>query len=71
MTHVPDVRQAVRFAVADLKPESMLLPGFCLPKGISPILPIFRESILNGAPELKESAAQGLGEVICVTSVDA
>ena len=48
-----------------------LLPGFCLPKGISPLLPIFRESILNGAPELKESASQGLGEVIKVTSVDA
>merc|ERR1719180_463507 len=68
MSHVADVRQAVRFALADLKSDSELLPGFCLPKGISPILPIFRESILNGAPELKESAAQGLGEVIKVTS---
>merc|ERR1719180_338029 len=71
MSHVADVRQAVRFALADLKSDSELLPGFCLPKGISPILPIFRESILNGAPELKESAAQGLGEVIKVTSVEA
>eukprot|EP00092_Neocalanus_flemingeri_P000097 GFUD01000099.1.p1 GENE.GFUD01000099.1~~GFUD01000099.1.p1 ORF type:complete len:2003 (+),score=661.60 GFUD01000099.1:178-6009(+) len=71
MSHVPDVRQAVRFAVADLKAGVELLPGFCLPKGISPILPIFRESILNGAPELKESASQGLGEVIRVTSVEA
>jgi len=71
MSHVADVRQAVRFALADLKSENELLPGFCLPKGISPILPIFRESILNGAPELKESAAQGLGEVIKVTSVEA
>ena len=45
MAHVADVRQAVRFAVADLRyhrdaPE--LMPGFCLPKGITPILPIFR-----------------------------
>jgi len=71
MTHVPDVRQAVRFALADFKGDSGLLPGFCLPKGIAPILPIFRESILNGAPELKEAAANGLGEVIKVTSVDA
>jgi len=71
MSHVSDVRQAVRFALADLKSDTELLPGFCLPKGISPILPIFRESILNGAPELKESAAQGLGEVIKLTSVEA
>ena len=44
MAHVPDVRQAVRFAVADLKYQENrdLMPGFCLPKGITPILPIFR-----------------------------
>ncbi|XP_076367337.1 lethal (3) 80Fj isoform X2 [Tachypleus tridentatus] len=65
--HVADVRQAVRFAVSDLKGQH-LLPGFCLPKGISPILPIFREAILNGQPEMKEQAAQGLGEVIKLTS---
>jgi hypothetical protein len=34
-------------------------------------LPIFREGILNGPPELKESAAVGLGEVIKRTSADA
>ena len=40
-------------------------------QGIAPLLPIFRESILNGAPELKEAAANGLGEIIKLTSVDA
>ncbi|XP_062121555.1 stalled ribosome sensor GCN1 [Drosophila sulfurigaster albostrigata] len=64
--YVTDVRQAVRFAASDLKePE---LPGFCLPKGITPLLPVFREAILNGLPEEKENAAQGLGEVIFLTS---
>ena len=78
MAHVSDVRQAVRFAVMDMKEEAadeskedLLLPGFCLPKGIQPILPIFRESILNGAPELKEQAAVGLGEVIKLTDEQA
>ena len=42
----------------------------CL-QGIAPLLPIFRESILNGAPELKESAGHGLGEIIKLTSVEA
>lgn len=67
--HIGNIRLAVRFAVSDFKGE---LPGFCLPKkGISPILPIFREGILNGPPELKESAAIGLGEVIKRTSAEA
>ncbi|XP_046688091.1 eIF-2-alpha kinase activator GCN1-like [Homalodisca vitripennis] len=70
INHVNDIRQAVRFAVSDLK-GSDLLPGFCLPKGITPILPLFREAILNGVPEVKEQAAQGLGEVIKLTSAEA
>jgi len=40
-------------------------------KGITPILPIFREGILNGPAELKESAAIGLGEVIKRTNAEA
>ncbi|XP_012272971.1 eIF-2-alpha kinase activator GCN1 [Orussus abietinus] len=70
IAHVQDIRQAVRFAVSDLKGQE-LLPGFCLPKGITPILPIFREAILTGMPEAKEQAAQGLGEVIRLTSASA
>jgi len=69
-SHVQDVRQALRFAVSEMK-EGALLPGFCIAKGITPVLPIFRESILNGSPEQKEAAAQGLGEVIKVTSAEA
>ncbi|CAG9865117.1 unnamed protein product [Phyllotreta striolata] len=70
-TYVSDVRQAVRYAMSDMKGSSDLLPGFCLPKGIAPILPIFREAILNGDGDEKETAAQGLGEVIRVTSAPA
>ncbi|XP_012231678.1 stalled ribosome sensor GCN1 [Linepithema humile] len=70
IAHVQDIRQAVRFAVSDLKGQD-LLPGFCLPKGITPILPIFREAILNGLPDAKEHAAQGLGEVIRLSSAAA
>ena len=67
IAHVGDVRHAVKFAAMDLSPNSDL-PGFCLPKGIAPLLPVFREAILNGMPEEKENAAQGLGEVIALTS---
>ena len=40
-------------------------------QGIAPILPIFREGILNGSPEFKEQSAKGLGEVINLTSAAA
>nr|XP_018901965.1 PREDICTED: eIF-2-alpha kinase activator GCN1 [Bemisia tabaci] len=68
--YVSDIRQAVRFAISDMKGQE-LLPGFCLPKGITHVLPVFREAILNGPPEVKEQAAQGLSEVIRVTSAKA
>lgn len=67
ISYVSDVRHAVKYATSDLKPGEEL-SGFCLPKGITPLLPVFREAILNGLPEEKESAAQGLGEVIQLTS---
>ena len=54
-----------------MKNSPDLLPGFCLPKGIIPILPIFREAILNGDGDEKEAAAQGLGEVIKLTNAQA
>ena len=66
MVYVSDVRQAVRFAVSDVNKTTVgggrggevTIPGFCLAKGIQPVLPIFRESILNGQPEIKEQVAK-------------
>ncbi|XP_067680434.1 stalled ribosome sensor GCN1-like [Haliotis asinina] len=70
LQHIADVRTAVRFAVSDFKGTN--LPGFSIPKkGITPVLPIFREGILNGSPDMKEAAAIGLGEVINLTSPEA
>ncbi|XP_076452806.1 stalled ribosome sensor GCN1-like [Babylonia areolata] len=70
LPHIASVRQAVRFAASDFKGKE--LPGFSIPKkGIAPVLPIFREGILNGAQEVKEAAALGLGEVIALTSAEA
>lgn len=36
-----------------------------------PLFVFYREGILNGAPEIKEEAATGLGELIELTSVAA
>uniref|UniRef100_A0A1D1YSQ3 Translational activator GCN1 n=1 Tax=Anthurium amnicola TaxID=1678845 RepID=A0A1D1YSQ3_9ARAE len=47
---------------------SVLIPGFCLPKALQPLLPIFLQGLINGSAETREHAAQGLGELIDVTS---
>ncbi|KAG4914061.1 hypothetical protein JHK84_054513 [Glycine max] len=46
----------------------VLIPGFCLPKALQPILPIFLQGLISGSAELREQAALGLGELIEVTS---
>ena len=40
-------------------------------QGIAPVLPIFREGILNGSQDIKEQAAVALGELIHLTSAEA
>ena len=47
------------------------LPGFCLPKGISSILPIFLQGLMNGSAEQRTQAALAISDVIDRTSPDA
>ncbi|CAG8528557.1 17533_t:CDS:10, partial [Acaulospora morrowiae] len=47
------------------------LPGFCLPKGIGPILPIFLQGLMYGTPDIRENSALGIGDLIQRTSADA
>ncbi|CAL5332429.1 unnamed protein product [Camellia sinensis] len=49
----------------------VLIPGLCLPKALQPLLPIFLQGLISGSAELREQAAQGLGELIKVTSEQA
>lgn len=49
----------------------VLIPGFCLPKALQPLLPVFLQGLISGSAELREQAAQGLGELIEVTSEQA
>lgn len=81
-----DVRSSVRYASSDYRSATSgkqgvrqvvqtgppaILPGFSLAKGIGPILPIFREALLNGSPDQKELAAQTLSEIITISSPEA
>ncbi|KAM1692061.1 hypothetical protein FF1_033688 [Malus domestica] len=49
----------------------IVIPGFCLPKALQPLLPIFHQGLTSGSAELREQAALGLGELIEVTSEQA
>ncbi|XP_050224461.1 protein ILITYHIA [Mercurialis annua] len=49
----------------------VLIPGFCLPKALQPLLPIFLQGLISGSADLREQAALGLGELIEVTSEQA
>jgi hypothetical protein len=47
------------------------LPGFCLPKGINAILPIFLQGLMNGTAEQRTQAALAISDIIDRTSADA
>ncbi|CAL5383747.1 unnamed protein product [Camellia sinensis] len=49
----------------------VLIPRLCLPEALQPLLPIFLQGLISGSAELREQAAQGLGELIKVTSEQA
>lgn len=65
--YIQDIKTAVQFTYSDYKamikktkPElisddkPLLLPGFCWPKGISPFLPYFKDSLSMANPEQKQ-----------------
>ncbi|RUS19023.1 armadillo-type protein [Endogone sp. FLAS-F59071] len=61
----------VRRAVKSVGVAGVDLPGFCLPKGISPVLPIFLQGLMFGTTEVREQSALGIGDLIQRTSAEA
>jgi HEAT repeat protein len=47
------------------------VPGFCLPKGISCILPIFLQGLMYGTTDVREQSAIAIGDLIDRTSAAA
>ncbi|KAI7734036.1 hypothetical protein M8C21_026553, partial [Ambrosia artemisiifolia] len=74
--NLPSYIKLVRDAVSTCRDKErrkkkggpIVIPGFCLPKALQPLLPIFLQGLISGSAELREQAAQGLGELIEVTS---
>ncbi|KAI1317575.1 translational activator of GCN4 [Mortierella claussenii] len=63
--------QSVRRSVRAIGTPGVDLPGFCLPKGIAPLLPIFLQGLMNGSNSIREASALGVGDLIQRTSADA
>ncbi|DBA03620.1 TPA: hypothetical protein N0F65_006799 [Lagenidium giganteum] len=76
MTHHLDfIRQSINSMVSDARHRKggvgdgeYLLPGLCISKGLEPFLPSYQFALMNGAPELRQSAAAGLGELVELSS---
>lgn len=51
----------VRRAVKAVGVPGVDLPGFCLPRGIGPILPVFLQGLTYGTAEIREQAALAVG----------
>lgn len=45
--------------------------GFCRPKGVGPIVPVFLAGLMNGTAEQREQGALGLADLVERTSADA
>ncbi|KAJ3031271.1 translational activator of GCN4 [Rhizophlyctis rosea] len=64
------VRRGVRDVEAEIG-EGDVIEGFCLPKGIAPLLPIFSNGLMYGSADIREQSALGLGDLVRRTSPEA
>jgi HEAT repeat protein len=49
-------------------PTEFTVPGFNIPKGLQPLIPIFQKGLLEGSNSIRQTAASGLGDLIELTS---
>ncbi|KAI9299159.1 ARM repeat-containing protein [Neoconidiobolus thromboides FSU 785] len=64
------LRQIVSKACKQL-PANTSLPGFCLPKGVSPFLSIYLQGLMYSTSDIRERAAAAIGELVDYTSSSA
>jgi len=75
VTHIQYVRNLIASMVSDARYRKggvgdgdFFLPGFNMPKGLEPLMPIYQRGILYGNATIRETAAAGLGELITITA---
>ena len=57
--------------IVDPTTGEYVVPGFCVKKGLAPVLPVFLYGLTYGSADLRESSAAGMGEVLAVSTDDA
>ena len=65
---IADEHRARCLAAGAPRGAPCLLPGFCLPKGLGPLQTVYLQGLMTGTPDLREAAAEALGEAIPLTS---
>ncbi|KAJ2542601.1 translational activator of GCN4 [Coemansia sp. RSA 1822] len=65
--YVGPVSRAVLHATESLPKEQKTLPGFNLPKGVGPLLPIYSQGLLTGSSDTKERAVRGMARLVRFT----
>lgn len=82
ITHVDFIRNCVSSTVSDARHRTgvrgltsvsgeFFLPLFSVPKGLDPLLAILLHGLMNGSVAVRESAADGLGELVAMTDAAA
>jgi len=61
----------LRRAVENVGAPGEPLPGFCRPKGVGPLVPVFLAGLMNGTAEQREQGAMGLSDIVERTSAEA
>ncbi|KAJ1666586.1 translational activator of GCN4 [Coemansia sp. RSA 1646] len=69
--YVGPVSRAVQRATESLPQNQPTMPGFNLPKGIGPLLPIYSQGLLTGTPDTKERAVRGMARLVQFTDPSA
>ena len=64
---VADEHRARCLAAGAPRGAPCLLPGFCLPKGLGPLQTVYLQGLMTGTPDLREAAAEALGEAIALS----
>ena len=77
--HVRFIRSCISLTASDAKHRTgrkdltagddgtVILPLFKVPKSLEPILPVFIHAVMHCPEEVRENAAQGIGEIIQMT----